>query len=172
MIGSMLVGVMLLSNGAMAQPPLPPTDAEFRAAVEVLVRKGVLGEDGSPLARMDAGQWVPYEEPLQPPHAAVLLGRIAQRAQTGPAGPMGAPGAVGPRGPQGPQGAQGAVGPKGDQGPPGTLTAEQQAAFGALTQQVEAQANLIEVLRKTCLALWTKAFPDQEPDPMLREPEK
>jgi len=168
-IGSMLVGVMLLTNSAVAQPPLPPTEAEFRAAAEMLVKIGVLGEDGAPLARMEAGQWAPFEEPLQPAHAAVLLSRIAQKHQVGPAGPMGAPGAVGPRGPQGPAGP---AGPKGDQGPPGTLTAEQQAAFDALQQQVEAQAKLIEVLRETCLALWVQAFPDKAPDPVLQGPAK
>jgi hypothetical protein len=138
-----LVSLGVLAGQTVAQPLMPPTDAEFRAAVEVLVDRRVLDEDGSPLARMGAGQWAPFEEPLQPAHAAVLLSRIALKQATGPAGPMGAPGPVGPRGAPGP------AGPKGDQGPPGTLTPEQQAAFDALQQQVDEQAKLIEALRKT-----------------------
>ena len=167
-----LVSLGVLAGQTVAQPPLPPTDADFRAAVEVLVDRRVLGEDGSPLARVEAGQWVPFEEPLEPAHAAVLLARIALRQATGPAGPAGAPGPVGPRGAAGATGAPGAAGPRGEQGPPGTLTPEQQAAFEALQQQVEEQAKLIEALRKTCLTLWAQMFPDKEPDPILREPGK
>jgi hypothetical protein len=168
MLSCVLVGLAVLGGQAMAQPPLPPTEAEFRAAMEVLVGRQVIPEDGSPLAHVEGGQWVPVEEPLAPAHVAVLLSRlaltVARAGAAGPAGPMGAPGPVGPRGPQG------APGPKGDQGPRGGLTAEQAAAFGALQEKVDEQAKVIEALRKACLALWAQAFPDKEPDPGLCEP--
>jgi hypothetical protein len=170
MIGCALVGLVVLGGQAVAQPPLPPTQAEFGGAMEVLVDRQILPEDGSPLGRVEGGQWVPAEEPLQPAHAAVLLSqivlRLARTGAAGPAGPMGAPGPVGPRGPQG------APGPKGDQGPPGGLTPEQAAAFQALQERVDEQAKVIEALRKACLALWVQAFPDKEPDPALHEPVK
>ena len=163
MVGYTLATIVLLGAQVVAQPVLPPTDADFSAAVQTLVALRVLAEDGAPLATVEDGQWVPVEEPLQPAHEAVLLARVAarlQRAATGPAGPVGAAGPVGPAG---------APGPRGDQGPPGGLTAEQQAAFDALKAKVDEQSKVIEALRKACLALWAQAFPDKAPDPALSE---
>ncbi len=178
-----MVGCSIVA-GAQAEPT-------FEGAVDGLIQSEVIDEDGAPLAEEVGGRWVPREEQPTTQDIALLMFRLlaaAERATPGvindaglrpPPGPAGPPGAPGPRGLQGPPGAvgpkgdpgapgpTGPPGPKGDQGAPGGLTVEQQEEFGALKETVVEQAALIRALTKACLALWTKAFPDTEPDPAL-----
>jgi hypothetical protein len=172
-LAAIVVGLGLVGGTA--------ADPQLDAAVQQLLSRGILAanEGGAPLARQVDGAWVPAEGTLSMRDAAILLSRLAARAQPGPAGPPGPPAAPGPQGPAGPMGALGAVGARGEQGPPGPagpqgaqgpagkLTAFERAEVELLKTKVQEQASTIEALRKACVALWQKANPGVPLDPKL-----
>lgn len=144
----MAVGCLGCVTAATAQV------GDFHAQVEELIQRGVLADTGAPLARLVDGEFQPTG-PVSAEDAAGLLVRSVEsavtEAQHRPQPPPPPP----------------EPGPQGPPGPPGGLTQQQQAELDGLRIIVARQSEVIEALRRAYLTLWSRVYPDVEPEPII-----